>query len=155
MTKIVWKHLIGRYSCILAESLHLCPIVTAVQCLSIFRDENHNADYTLLLCILKQFFAQRTDDKHPTCFSLAWYNRFTSMYRFYRNILDLADTNTGTANRLNRKRQAFIPLALRSSDKGQILRFGKFLFFWAKHLLLNFELFYLAVNPTSKAQKRI
>ena len=63
--------------------------------------KNHTAFYSLLCCIAEQFLFQFFHDKNRACFCLAVYDCLAALCRLNCNILQLADTNTCSTNRLN------------------------------------------------------
>lgn len=102
------ENLIRRYPCLFTKVFHLTPNVGSTHRFATSCYEYCTGRNLLLSGIAEQFLLQLSDDENRACFSFKRYNRFAALYRFYRDILQFADTNSRTAYRLDQQIQTFI-----------------------------------------------
>ena len=101
VAKIVGKHLLRIYSRLLTETFHFTPNVGSAHRLAASCYEDRTGRNLLLCCIAEQFLLQFSNNEYRACFAFKRYNRFTAFYRFHRDILQFAETDSRTAYRLD------------------------------------------------------
>ena len=114
------------------QSLHLAPYICTAYRLARARCKNHTA-FDILLCrVAEKFLFQLFYYKDCSGFRLTINNRLAAFCRFNGYVLQLADANTGCANRLQYKAQPLIVSALRGFAKPHIFSLCQFPFFGVK-----------------------
>lgn len=113
VAQVMRKDLFWVDVCLPAQGFHLAPDVCAAYRFSRSRYKNHAVFNILLRRVTEQFLFQLFYYKNRSGFRLTINNRLAAFCRFDGYILQLADTNTGCANRLQYKAQPLIMSALR------------------------------------------
>ena len=133
-----------------AEVFHFAPYISAVDGSAASGNKNAALEYLLLCCVAEQFFLQLFYEKDDSCFSLQRHDRLAAFCRFYRYILQFADTNPRAAYRLQNQFKSFAAVRFCHSTQANILRFCKLFFFRAVDILLDSDRLRIATVPPQK-----
>ena len=106
------EYFLRIYACLSTKAFHFPPNISAAHRLATLGYEDRTGRNLLLCCIAEQFLLQFSDNEYRACFTFKRNNRFTALYRFYRDILQFADTDTCSADCLISKFRRLIAFFL-------------------------------------------